>query len=124
MSADIVACLHLAVVLFITGGLPLIFIGGALDWAWVRIRWWRIVHLAAIAFVAAESLLGRVCPLTIWEDQLRGRQSGRGFIEQWVDRVLFYDFPGWVFTVAYTAFAVLVALTWFLVPPAKRSGRQ
>ena len=124
MSADIVACLHLAVVLFIMAGLPLIFLGGALDWGWVRIRWWRIVHLGAIGFVAAESLLGKVCPLTIWEDQLRGRQSGRGFIEQWVDRILFYDFPAWVFTVAYTAFAVLVALTWFLVPPTKRSDRS
>jgi hypothetical protein len=119
MSADLVACLHLAVVLFITAGLPLIYLGGALGWAWVRIRWWRLVHLGAIAFVAVESLLGKICPLTIWEDQLRGREPSRGFIEQWVDRILFYDLPSWVFTTAYAAFAVLVALTWFLVPPAK-----
>jgi Protein of Unknown function (DUF2784) len=122
MTADIVACIHLAVVLFIIGGLPLIYAGGALQWGWVRNWWWRSLHLAAIAFVAVESLLGMLCPLTIWEDQLRGRQSSRGYIEQWVDRLLFYDFPSWVFTVTYTAFAVVVALSWYLVRPARRGG--
>ena len=121
MIADIVVIVHLAVALFITAGLPLIYVGRALHWAWVRNRWWRALHLGAIAFVAAESLAGMACPLTLWEDVLRGRQSSEGFIERWVDRILFYDYPAWVFTLAYTVFAALVALTWFLVPPTKRS---
>ncbi len=122
MIADIVVLVHLAVMFFITAGLPLIYVGRALHWAWVRNRWWRLVHLGAITFVAAESLAGVVCPLTLWEDVLRGRQSSQGFIERWVDWILFYDFPTWMFTLAYAVFAALVALTWFLVPPAKRSG--
>ena len=120
MLADFVVVVHLAVMVFITAGLPLIYLGAALRWAWVRDWRWRALHLAAIGFVAAESLAGIVCPLTLWEDVLRGRQSSAGFIERWVDRILFYDFPTWVFTAAYTAFAALVAVSWFMVPPAKR----
>ena len=120
MLADLVVVVHLALMIFITAGLPLIYLGAALRWAWVRDWRWRALHLAAIGFVAAESLAGLVCPLTLWEDALRGRQSSEGFIERWVDSILFYDFPTWVFTVAYTAFAALVAVTWFVVPPAKR----
>jgi hypothetical protein len=78
--------------------------------------------VGAIVFVAAESLVGIVCPLTLWENAVRGQQSQQGFIERWVDRILFYDLPTWVFTVAYMAFAAAVLLTWFAVPPAKRSS--
>jgi hypothetical protein len=120
MLVDAIVVIHLIIMLFITAGLPLIYIGAALRWAWVRDWRWRGVHLAAIAFVAAESLAGIVCPLTLWEDTLRGLQSNEGFIERWVDRILFYDFPTWVFTVAYTAFAALVVITWFVVAPTKR----
>jgi polyferredoxin len=61
--------------------------------------------------------LGIACPLTIWEDRLRGRQIATGFIERWIDRLLFYEAPAWVFTAAYVAFAALVLLTWVAVPP-------
>jgi hypothetical protein len=68
-----------------------------------------------------ESLVGIVCPLTHWEDAVRGQQTEVGFIERWVDRILFYDLPTWVFTSTYTGFAVLVAITWMVVRPTKRS---
>ena len=121
--ADTILFIHLALVLFIVLALPLILIGAARRWAWVRLRRWRTAHLAAIAFVALESLLGFACPLTVWEDALRGHQTGTGLIERWVDRILFYDFPAWVFIVVYTVFALLVAVTWVAVPPVK-SRRQ
>jgi hypothetical protein len=78
-----------------------------------------MLHLGAILFVAAESLLGITCPLTVWEDTLRDRQSASGFIERWIDQLIFYDAPAWVFTIAYVAFAALVLITWFVVPPIR-----
>src|SRR5277367_1430903 len=111
MLADAVVLVHLTIMLFITAGLPLIYIGAARRWAWVRDRRWRALHVGVIGFVAAESLLGIVCPLTLWEDALRGRTSQEGFIERWVDRILFYDLPTWMFTTAYTIFAALVVVT-------------
>ena len=120
MLADAVVVVHLLIVLFVIAGVPLVYLGCALRWEWVRSWRWRVLHVAAIVFIAAESLLGIACPLTVLEDELRGRRSAGGFIERWVDRVLFYDAPAWVFTAAYVAFAALALATWVVVPPARR----
>jgi hypothetical protein len=117
MLANLVLAVHFAIVIFITAGLPLIWIGAALGWAWVRVRWWRTLHLGAIGLVALESLVGIACPLTVWEAALRVRRPADGFIQHWVARVMYYDLPGWIFTLAYTVFAAAVALTWRAVPP-------
>jgi hypothetical protein len=120
LLADVVVVVHFLIVLFIVAGLPLIYLGAALGWIWVRNRCWRLLHLGAILFVAAESLIGISCPLTVWEDSLRRQRSSSGFIERWIDRLLFYDAPTWVFTAAYAAFAALVLITWVMVPPTRQ----
>ncbi len=122
MLANAILLIHFALVLFITAGLPLIYVGAALGWAWVRAWRWRALHLSAIVLVAMESLLGIACPLTVWENALRGNQSNLGFIERWIDRIMFYDLPARVFIIAYTGFAVLVALTWVAIPPTRLGG--
>lgn len=114
--ANIVLVIHFAVVLFITAGLPLIVLGAALRWRWIRERRWRLLHLVATAFVAAESLVGIACPLTVLEDALRGSQGRTGFVERWIERLIFFDLPPRVFIVAYTFYAILVALTWIGIP--------
>jgi hypothetical protein len=121
MLAGAVVIVHFLIVLFVVAGVPLIYLGASRGWAWVRSWRWRLVHLGAIVIIAAESLLGIACPLTIWEDRLRGQEIATGFIERWIDRLLFYEAPAWVFTAAYLAFAALVLLTWVAVPPARRA---
>ena len=119
--ADLVLVVHFAFVAFVVGGLALIWIGAAAGWQWVRNFWFRVAHLAAIAFVAAEAVVGVLCPLTVWEAALRGAQAEKSFIAQWVHRLLFYDFPEWVFTVLHVGFALLVAGTWLCIRPKKRT---
>ena len=82
------------------------------------------VSALAICFVAAEAILGVACPLTLWEDALRGRNSDLGFVARWVRRMLFFDLPEWVFTTAYVAFATVVALTLWLIPPQRRAKNK
>jgi Protein of Unknown function (DUF2784) len=124
MLADIIVAIHLLIVVFIVGGVPVVYLGFALRWTWVR-RWtWRVVHLGAILFVAAESLLGIACPLTVWEDALRGGHQPDGFIERWIHPVMFYQAPTWVFTTAYLAFAAVVLGTWIAVPPIRDRSRS
>jgi hypothetical protein len=122
MIADAVLVFHALFVLFVVGGFVLVLVG-ALRWGWVRNRAFRILHLAAIAFVTAEALLGVTCPLTMWEDMLRGGVSERSFIGRWVARLLYYDFPEWVFATAYCAFALAVIWAWRAIPPRARSTR-
>jgi hypothetical protein len=124
MLADIIVVIHLLIVVFIVGGVPVVYLSVALRWAWVR-RWtWRVMHLGAILFVVAESLLGIACPLTVWEDAVRGGHQRAGFIERRVHYVMFYQAPTWVFATAYVPFAAVVLGTWIAVPPVRRRPRS
>ncbi len=122
LLADLILVIHFLFVLFVVAGLPLVWIGTARGWRWVRDRTFRIAHLAAILFVSAEAAAGIWCPLTLWEDALRGTAGERSFIARWIHALLFYDLPPWMFTAAYLLYALLVALTWWQVPPL--SGRR
>jgi hypothetical protein len=121
--ADSVLLVHFGIVVFVVGGLVLIVVGNALAWRWVNGIPLRIAHGAAIAVVVAESWLGVTCPLTTLESALRVRAGTlpyqRSFIEDWVQSLLFYEAPAWVFTSAYTAFGLLVVLVWWRFPPTR-----
>ena len=121
LAADAVLLVHFAFVAFVIGGLALTWVGAALSWRWVRNVWFRILHVIAISFVAAESLLGVMCPLTVWEDALRGRVSEKSFVARWIHQVMFYQLPEWIFTLAYVVFAAAVVLTYRLVPPRRKT---
>ncbi|WP_118180530.1 DUF2784 domain-containing protein [Paraburkholderia phosphatilytica] len=119
--ADTVLVLHALLVLFIVGGVIAIWVGAALKQRWVRNRVFRIAHLAAIGVVALLAALNIPCPLTVLEDWLRTGQTGaQGFVQRWVSALMYYDLPGWVFSVAYVAFLFVVLLTWFRVRPRSR----
>ena len=126
--ADAVLVLHFGIVAFIVGGLAIVVLGNRLGWRWVNDWWFRLVHLGAIVFVVAQTWLGQLCPLTILESWLRAQagESGYGtsFIEHWIQSLIFYDAPFWVFTVAYTAFGLLVAAAWWYFPPRRRVPRR
>jgi Protein of Unknown function (DUF2784) len=119
LLADAILLVHFLFVLFVIGGLVLTWIGAWRGWRWIRSLKFRIAHLAAIVFVAGEALLGIVCPLTEWEDALRGTAGGKSFIARWVHRLMFFSAPEWVFSVLYVGFALVVAATFWLVPPAR-----
>lgn len=118
--ADAILVVHALFVLFVVGGLAATWIGIALGARFARNPWFRGAHLAAIAFVVAEALVGVMCPLTAWEDALRGTATERGFIERWIHAWLFWTWPPWVFTALYVAFGALVAATWWRFPPVRR----
>ena len=128
LAADAILLLHLVFVLFVVLGLVLIFIGKAHAWSWVRNPWFRLTHLAAIGVVVLQSWLGIICPLTQFEMALRTRAgdavySGT-FISHWLERVLYYQAPPWVFALVYTIFAAVVIASWFWVRPRRFTDRM
>jgi hypothetical protein len=124
LLADAVLALHLAIVLFVIGGLVAIVVGNMRSWRWVNAIWFRHLHVATIAVVISESWLGLVCPLTTLEMWLRVQANATAyqgsFIEHWLQALLFWEAPAWVFALAYTAFGLAVAATWWLFPPSRR----
>lgn len=117
--ADAILVTHAAFVAFVVLALPAIWIGAALGKRFAFNPWFRGAHLATIALVVAESALGFMCPLTLWEDALRANASGEGFIERWIHAWLYWSWPPWVFTSIYVAFGALVAWSWWRYPPRR-----
>lgn len=125
-AADFIVLFHLCYVLFAVGGGLLIVLGWLFRWPWIRNFAFRIVHLLAVVVVAVEALIGVLCPLTEWEYRLRFLavqtvEEEIPFMARLVRRLIFYDFPAWVFTVAYILFALLVVASFFFVPPRRKS---
>ena len=132
LVAELVLALHAVLVVFVVGGVPLIVIGNLRGWPWVNGLWLRLSHLAAIAIVAAQAWLGVDCPLTTLEMWLRAQAGlpayAGTFIGHWLQRLLYFDAPAWVFVLVYTLFALVVAGVWMRFPPrqwryrAQRNG--
>ena len=121
IAADLILLAHALFVAFVVFGLLLVFAGRLLSWSWVLNPWFRLAHLGAIGVVVLQSWLGAICPLTTWEMALRER-AGQAvyagtFISHWLERLLYYRAPEWVFTLSYTVFGLLVLAAWFSVRP-------
>ncbi len=119
--ADVILFSHVLFVVFVVFGLVSILVGKALSWSWVRNPWFRLAHLAVISVVVLQSWLGAVCPLTIWEMALRERAGDAmypgAFVSHWLETILYYRAPDWVFVVAYTFFGALVVASWIWIRP-------
>jgi hypothetical protein len=126
--ANAVLILHLAVVVFVVFSLPAVLVGNWRGWACVNNLWFRSAHVLTIGVVVLQGWLGQYCALTELESALRLRAGGAGyessFIQYWVQRVLFYQAPLWVFAFAYTAFGALVAWAWWRFPPTRKHSQR
>ncbi|NLX18150.1 MAG: DUF2784 domain-containing protein [Desulfobulbus sp.] len=124
LFADAVLLVHVSVALFVIGGLVCIIIGNRLSWGWVNSLWFRIVHLAAIVVIALQAWLGAICPLTRLEMWLRSRSDAfvysGSFIGYWLQKILYYDAPDWVFILIYSLFTLAVVASWWYYPPRTR----
>ncbi len=118
LLADTILVIHFAFVVFVVSGFMLILVGLLARWSWIHNRKFRITHLVAIGVVVLQAWFGQLCPLTVWENELRHRAGQSGYTEtfvgHWLHEVLFYEAAPWVFTTIYTCFGALVVLVWFL----------
>jgi hypothetical protein len=123
VAADSFLLIHALFVGFVIFGLLVVLVGKLCAWGWVRNPWFRYAHLAAIGFVVLQSWVGGACPLTVWESALRAKAGGAvysgTFVGHWLESILFYRAPDWIFVVSYTVFGAVVVAAWFWVPPRR-----
>ncbi len=121
LLADVVLALHISVVACVIGGLVCIVVGNRRGWNWVNAWAFRLAHLGTVVIVVAESWLGAACPLTTLEMWLRAQAHAPSysgsFIGHWLQRLLYYNAPAWVFVLGYALFGLLVVATWLAYPP-------
>jgi hypothetical protein len=119
--ATAILAVHLGIVVFNVGGLIAVPLGGWRGWPWVRIYWLRLLHLLSLAVVALQALFGRACILTIWQFALQPNAGEPApLIATWINRLLYWPLPHWVFVAGYVAVFVYTLLLWRWVPPQRR----
>jgi hypothetical protein len=125
LLADIVIVLHAMYVVFVVAGQVMILTGWYYKWHWTTSPLFRVIHITAILFVVAEVWFGIVCPLTTLEYELRIRAgqttNEMSFIGYWLNRLLFFSASEWIFTLAYTLFALSVITVFVYYPPKWKS---
>ena len=123
LAADVILLLHVLFVAFVVIGLLLILVGKVRVWSWIRNPWFRLIHLVAISVVMVQSWLGLICPLTTIEMALRSRAGDTvysgSFISHWLESILYYQVPPWVFVVCYMTFGAAVVASWFWIRPRR-----
>ncbi len=126
-QADLVAAFHAGYIAFVILGFAAIVIGAAQGWRWVGNFHFRVVHLLSILLVCFEVAFGETCPLTMLESTLRleaGQMGYQGdFVGYWIDRLIYYNWPQWVFALIYFGFGAVVIVTLWLVPVRRPNGR-
>ncbi len=127
LLADLLATFHLGIVLFVLLGQAAILTGILRGWRWIERALFRWTHVGLMVFIAAQGALGAICPLTIWEYDLRvaaGEEGHKGtFVGRLMHDLLFIESE----TVSqaelnhyYVAFAALVVFCLWVVPPRRR----
>jgi len=126
-AATLILLAHLAVVAFNVFGLVAIPIGKWLRWDFVRGFWWRFAHVLSLAVVALQAVLGRACFLTIWQNALRtdaGPSDVPPMIATWINSVLYWSLPLWMFAAGYVAVLLYALMLWRWVPPRIRATER
>lgn len=121
--AGTVLAAHLAIILFNLFGLIAVPLGAVCGWRFVHVPWWRVLHLALLAAVAGQAAVGRACILTVWQYDLAGGAAApTPLIAGWIDRMIYWPLPLWVFAVLYVlVFGYALALLWLV--PLRRNRR-
>ena len=106
LAADGLLIIHALFIAFVVFGLIFIITGLVRGWRWTRNPWFRFIHLGAIGIVVIQSWLNVICPLTIWENNLREKAEqatyAGSFIRHWLHKLIFYQAEAWVFTLSYS----------------------
>ena len=117
LLADAVLIAHLAVISFNLFGLIAIPLGGWLGWRFVRVAWWRWLHLASMGVVAVQAVAGRACFLTILQDALAGDSTAQPpLIMRVINRLVYWPAPCRAFAVIYVVLLAYVLALFWLVP--------
>jgi hypothetical protein len=132
--ADLVVLIHFAWILFmlwgfiltVCGSVSIFVLPAAKDrWAAFLDRWiFRIIHLGGIIYVAILTVLGKYCPLTILENELRKRYDTEltypgSFVVHYIEKIVYPEANFLLFAIPTIIIAVFTILMFMIRPPAK-----
>lgn len=121
--ADAIMVIHLAWIIFMLWGFALTVRG--FFYPKFFERWlFRTIHLLGILFVVTLEILGKYCPLTIWENTLRGHYNPQtdypgSFIIKHIADLIYPDVSPLVLILPTILIATFTLVMFIVRPPSK-----
>ena len=121
--ADAIMVIHLAWIIFMIWGFAQT-IRGFFHPKFFE-RWlFRTIHLSGILFVTTLEILGKYCPLTLWENTLRSHYNPEtdypgSFIIKQIEQMIYPDVSPLVVIIPTILIAAFTLAVFVLKPPAK-----
>jgi len=121
----------LAVLIMVLHALWLVFMLAGFFWTVLAFRfhrrffdffWFRTLHAAGILSVSLFPLLGKYCPLTLWENFFRQKSGSAypgGFILHYLEKLIYPDIDPAVIQ-AGTFLVALVSIAAYVIRPPRR----
>jgi len=129
LAAYLILLIHFVFVAFVVLGFIFIWIGYFTKQEFAKNAKFRICHILAMGIVFCESLVGMICPLTEWENYLRVKAGQdqvyeTSFMQEWIHKIMFFDFSELTFVIVYALFFVVILLTFWVIPPDLRKSSE
>lgn len=124
--ADIIVIIHFIWILFMLWGF-ILTVRGFFKKEFFD-RWlFRILHLFGIAYVSLLAMMGKYCPLTLWENVLRAKYDldltyPGSFMIHYAERLVYPDINPLIIRIPTTFIAVFTVIV-FIIRPPKRIKR-
>jgi len=123
LLADLIVVVHFAWILFMLVGFILI-LRGFFHKEFFEQWLFRTLHLFGIAYVSILALMGRYCPLTIWENILRAKYDpgltyAGSFIIHYIEKLVYPDINSLIIRIPTTFIAVFTVVVFIIKPPEK-----
>lgn len=121
--ADIIVIVHFGWILFMLIGFILTLCG----FFWRRFfdKWlFRTLHVFGIGYVSLLAIMGKYCPLTLWESTLRAKYDPGltypgSFMIYYVERLVYPDVNPLIILIPTILIAVFTVLVFIIIPPQK-----
>ena len=123
LLADLIVMIHSAWILFVLRGF-ILTLRGFLHKEFFE-RWlFRTLHLFGIAYVSILAMMGKYCPLTIWENTLRAKYDPRltypgSFMIYYVEKFVYPDINPLFIQIPTTFIAIFTVAVFIIRPPKK-----
>lgn len=121
--ADLIVLVHFAWILFMLAGFILTLCG--FFWKGFFDRWlFRTLHLFGIAYVSLLAIMGRYCPLTLWENTLRAKYDPSlvypgSFMIHYAEKLVYPDINPLIIRIPTTFIAVFTVVVFIIRPPER-----
>lgn len=121
--ADIIVIVHLLWILFMLVGFILTLRG--FFWKGFFDRWlFRTLHLFGIAYVGLLAIMGKYCPLTLWEYSLREKYDSTltypgSFMIYYAERLVYPDINPLIILIPTTFIAIFTVVVFIIRPPKR-----